>query len=82
MKSARPYVQADLFARYVDPRVVSVCGHGIPGDGIDVMNALLAEKFDFIFFTGSTRVVGLYKLNVSRPIARESAWFQPLEPQM
>lgn len=36
---------ADLFSRYVDPRVVSVVGNGIPGDGIDVMNALLAEKF-------------------------------------
>lgn len=47
---------ADLFARYVDPRVVTVAGHGIPGDGVDVMNALLAEKFDFIFFTGSTRI--------------------------
>ena len=47
---------AELFARYLDPRVVSVVGHGIPGNGVDVMEALLTEKFDYIFFTGSTRV--------------------------
>ena len=46
----------DLFSRYLDPAVVSVVGPRVPGDGIDVMTALLAEKFDFIFFTGSTRV--------------------------
>ena len=46
----------DLLVRYVDPRLVSVVGPNIPGDGVDVMSALLAEKFDFIFFTGSTRV--------------------------
>ena len=47
---------ADLFAKYVDPAVVSVVGHGIPGDGIDTVNALLSETFDYVFFTGSTRV--------------------------
>ena len=47
---------SDLFARYVDPRVVSVVGPEIPGDGVDVTQALLREKFDFIFFTGSSRV--------------------------
>jgi aldehyde dehydrogenase (NAD+) len=47
---------ADLVARYLDPRVVSVVGQRIPGDGVDAMQALLKERFDFIFFTGSTRV--------------------------
>ena len=46
----------ELVSRYLDPRVVTVVGPRVPGDGIDVMTALLAEKFDFIFFTGSTRV--------------------------
>ena len=46
----------ELFKRYVDPRVVSVIGPGIPGDGADVVTDLLRQKLDFVFFTGSTRV--------------------------
>ena len=46
----------DLFKKYVDPRVVSVIGPGIPGDGADVVTELMRQKLDFVFFTGSTRV--------------------------
>ena len=39
-----------------DPRVVQCVGAEIPGNGIDVMQCLLKQKFDFIFFTGSSKV--------------------------
>jgi len=39
-----------------DPRVVQCVGGEIPGNGVDVMQSLLKQKFDFIFFTGSSKV--------------------------
>jgi aldehyde dehydrogenase (NAD+) len=42
---------AELVARYLDPDAVAV----VEG-GVDVTTALLAEPFDHILFTGSTRV--------------------------
>eukprot|EP00928_Gymnodinium_smaydae_P038262 TRINITY_DN26424_c0_g6_i1.p1 TRINITY_DN26424_c0_g6~~TRINITY_DN26424_c0_g6_i1.p1 ORF type:complete len:558 (-),score=135.06 TRINITY_DN26424_c0_g6_i1:232-1905(-) len=52
-KSAR--LQAELVARYLDPRVVSCVGGAIPDDK-ECSNALLQNKFDTVFFTGSTAV--------------------------
>ncbi len=42
---------ADLLPRYVDPEAIAV----VEG-GPDVAEAVLAERFDHIFFTGSTRI--------------------------
>ena len=45
-----------LLRQYCDPRVVQCVGSEVKGDGIDVMQTVLKEKFDMIFFTGSTSV--------------------------
>ena len=45
-----------LLRQYCDPRVVQCVGSEVKGDGIDVIQTVLKEKFDMIFFTGSTSV--------------------------
>ena len=45
-----------LIREYCDPRVVQCVGSEVPGNGVDVMQAVLKEKFDVIFFTGSSHV--------------------------
>ena len=36
--------------------IVQVVGAEVPGNGVDVMQTVLAETFDVIFFTGSSKV--------------------------
>jgi len=45
-----------LIRSYCDPHVVQAVGSEIAGNGVNVMQVLLKQKFDFIFFTGSTKV--------------------------
>jgi aldehyde dehydrogenase (NAD+) len=45
-----------LIRTYCDPYIVQCVGSEIPGDGVDVMQTLLKQKFDHIFFTGSAKV--------------------------
>lgn len=45
-----------LVREYCDPRVVQCVGSEVPGNGVDVMQTVLKEKFDVIFFTGSSKV--------------------------
>ena len=40
----------------VATHAVQCVGAEIPGNGIGVMQCLLKQKFDFIFFTGSSKV--------------------------
>lgn len=51
LSPATSTVLADLLPRYVDPEAIAV----VEG-GPDVAGAVLAERFDHIFFTGSTRI--------------------------
>ncbi len=46
----------ELVREYCDPRIVQVVGAEVPGNGVDVMQTVLAETFDVIFFTGSSKV--------------------------
>jgi aldehyde dehydrogenase (NAD+) len=55
VSSACSRLQAELLAEYVDPAVVSCVGPGIKGDR-HTTAALLEERFDHIFFTGSPDV--------------------------
>lgn len=45
----------ELIGKYMDPRIVSCVGPGIRGDR-HTIQALIAEKFDYIFFTGGVSV--------------------------
>ena len=53
--SASAKLQAELIAKYMDPRVVQVVGPEMEGDRT-ATGALLKEEFDVCFFTGSPEV--------------------------
>jgi len=45
---------SDLLHRYMDPKFVQVLGHPTVGDDYAVTDKILDQRFDLIFFTGST----------------------------
>jgi aldehyde dehydrogenase (NAD+) len=71
----------ELFVKYVDPRVVTVVGPHIAGDGVDVVTSLMRQKLDFVFFTGSSRVGAIIAKQAAEtltPIALELGGKNPV----
>lgn len=62
-------LQAELISKYLDPRIVTAIGSDIDGDR-HTTSALLNEKFDVIFFTGSPAVGKVVAMGAAQHLSK------------